>query len=161
MGLEVSRPPYVSGEVVQVVNFQTGEWLACGVIIPLDDTIPQIAEGTLIMTLAFTPKFANSKLKIEIVAHASRTTGISSVAALFRDAGNDAIACGSAETSQSSSLTGIVFLHWIENIGTVDEITFTVRLGNNLGNCWFNGPMAGRWFAGVLASSITITEIKV
>jgi len=48
--------------------------------------------------------------------------------------------------------------------GSISEIIFKVRCGNNGGvgnNFHFNGNNSGRKFSGVLASSITITEIKV
>lgn len=43
------------GEVVQVVNTQTGAYALCTTVIPCDDTIPQITEGVEVMTLAITP----------------------------------------------------------------------------------------------------------
>jgi hypothetical protein len=40
------------------------------------------------------------------------------------------------------------------------EITFKVRCGPATGTCYFNSSSTGAKYGGVMASSITITEIK-
>ena len=60
--------PPNAGQVLQVVNFQTGEFSTFGNAIPLDDTIPQNTEGNEYMSLSITPTSASSKLLIEVSA---------------------------------------------------------------------------------------------
>ena len=150
----------LAGDVVQVVNYQTGA-LATGTgIIPCDDTIPQITEGTEFMTLAITPTSATNKLKIEVVVMLGNSAASQAfVAALFKDSNADAIAM---QTQFMATLGGFVSIHFVHYMtaGATSPITFRVRCGaNNYGTTSFNG-LGTRFYGGAAASSITITEIK-
>lgn len=151
------------GSVVQVVNTQTGAVSSGSTVIPLDDTIPQSSEGNQVMSLAITPQATANKLMIDVVVHCTTSAGATRVitAGLFQDATANALAAGSVE--QFTSGTGedlIVFRHFMA-AGTVSSTTFKVRIGpDSAATVTFNGQSAARLFGGVLASSITITEIK-
>lgn len=150
----------LSGDVIQVVNFQSGA-LATGTgIIPCDDTIPQITEGTEFMTLAITPTSATNKLKIEVVVMLGNSAGSQAfVAALFKDSDANALAM---QTQFMATLGGFVNIHFVHfmTAGTTSPITFRVRCGgNNAGTTSFNG-LGTRFYGGAASSSITITEIK-
>lgn len=145
----------LAGSVVQVVNYQTGEYASGTTAIPYDDTIPQQTEGTELMTLAITPKSATNKLKIDVVVNHT-TSNNETVVALFQDATNNAIAC----VFQHSIKNCTVFTHYM-TAGTTSETTFKVRAGVYDGSAFqFNGGYGARRLGGVNASSITITEIK-
>jgi len=164
MGIKVKKPPYMAGEIIQVVNVQDGEYklLPVANLIPADDTIPQITEGTEIMTLAITPKYANSKLKIEVVAHITPDAGTMMCVALFETTthATNALDCGVEDTGTAGRISNMKFTHYMTAPGT-DTYTFRVRGGCDGGDSYFNGNSgSGRLYGGVLASSITITEIK-
>ena len=147
---------------VNIAYFQTGAKSTAGSTqIPADDTIPQITEGNLCMTLAFTPISATNKLKIEIVIHISHAGAASFLdVALFADAGPSAIAAArGGRDAGTNATTCVTFTHWM-TAGTTSEISFTVRAGSNaVGALTFNGAGGNRILGGVIASSITITEI--
>lgn len=150
-----------AGSVVQVVNTQTGAVATGTTVLPSDDSIPQNTEGDQYMSLAITPKSATNKLKIDIViVMASSAAGTSVMtAALFQDSTVSALAALS-QVGSSNGQTHIGFTHWM-TAGTTSATTFKVRGGGSAaGTTTFNGHSGGRHMGGVMASSITITEIK-
>lgn len=159
-GGTVARP---AGSIVQVVNVQDGALATGTTVIPYDDTIPQNTEGDEYMTLAITPTSATNKLKIEVVcnlAHSSTVTNL--LAALFQDATANALAAGQSAKANAANTPGqVLFTHYMA-AGTTSSTTFKVRAGSGTaGTTTFNGASGARRFGGVMASSITITEIKV
>lgn len=150
-------PSYPS-VVVQQVNTQVVTSTTGTTAIPNDDSIPQITEGDEYMTLAITPTSATNMLRIDVIIHLSSTVG-NLAAALFQDAAAGALAAG-ANHMGATSVAPIVFTHYMV-AGTTSETTFRVNGGGSSGTTTFNGISAGRLFGGVLASSITITEILV
>jgi hypothetical protein len=61
------------------------------VLIPTDQTVPQIGEGKQLFTLTITPFFANSKILIWANINYSLSTAVAGGFALFRDAVSSAI----------------------------------------------------------------------
>lgn len=150
------------GAVVNIVNTQDGAVATGTTVMPDDDSIPQNDEGDEYMTLAITPKSTTNKLKIEVVVYHdfSVGSGASKTAALFQDSTEGALACGTHGLGSSTRPNAIVFTHFM-TAGTTSETTFKVRAGGDTsGTFTFNGSGGSRLYGGVLASSITITEIK-
>lgn len=156
---------FPSGSIRQVVNTQSGALATTTTIMPglNDDTIPQITEGGLFMTRTITPKSATNNLKIDVVFNGCEDINVSNVmtSALFQDSIANALAAGQHELQNNLDLANqIIFTHFMV-AGTVAEITFTVRAGMDAAGTFnFNGGYGGRQLGGVLASSITITEIQ-
>lgn len=148
--------------VVQVVNTQDGAVATGTTTIPWDDTIPQNTEGDQYMSLSITPTNASNKLKIDVVwngTHSSATTRM--IVGLFQDGGADAIAVAMHENSAATHLACVKFTHYM-TAGTTSSTTFKVLAGSSAaGTTTFNGSGGNRLFGGKMASSITITEIKV
>ena len=148
--------------VVQVVNTQDGAVATGTTTLPWDDTIPQNTEGDQYMSLSITPTNASNKLKIDVVwngTHSSATTRM--IVALFQDTTANALAVSMHENSASTHLACVKFTHYM-TAGTTSATTFKIRAGSSAaGTTTFNGSGGGRLFGGVMASSITITEIKV
>jgi hypothetical protein len=151
----------VYDKIVQVVNYQTGNVAIGTAIIPLDDTIPQIGEGTQGMSLEITPLSATNKLKIDVVINLQENTGGNTalVAALF-NGGANALACNYSLNGTTYPDPPICFSYYM-TAGTVSPMTFTVRFGGSgVVSITMNGNNGSRRFGGVLYSSITITEIS-
>jgi hypothetical protein len=145
--------------VVQVKNTQTGAVATGTTTIPLDDTIPQNTEGTEFMTLAITPTSSTNKLKIEVVSsERSRVSNLWTIVGVFQD--STASASRRSPTSSRSARRERSVFHALHDgrhherddvqgprrraFGSTDHVQ---RQGG------------GRLFGGVIASSITITEI--
>lgn len=158
---DLANKKYVDAHgVVQVVNTQTGAVSSSSAAIPLDDTIPQNTEGAEVMTLAITPKSATNKLKIDVVVNCSNVaTGQFLTIALFQDTTADALAVTHNRQTTAQGLEVSSFTHFM-TAGTTSSTTFKIRIGGTASATTFNGINTARKFGGVLASSITITEIK-
>ena len=150
--------PPNAGQVLQVVNFQTGEYNSGTALIPNDDTIPQNTEGTEFMTLAITPTSATSKLLIEISALLAPSAAKWIVGAIFQDNTADALAGGYFYETNIGAGKELTIRHYM-TAGTTSATTFKFRAGvHTSGTLYFNGS-GSRYLGGVAASSITITEI--
>jgi hypothetical protein len=148
-----------AGAVIQVVNYQTGAVATGTTLIPSDDTIPQNTEGDEYMTLAITPKSATSKLKIDVVGLFANSAVGALTSALFQDSTANAIAAMQANVTAVNVRVIATFTHYMTS-GTTSSGTFKVRAGlNGAGTTTFNGTGGNRLLGGVMASSITITEI--
>lgn len=157
------RKKYVDeSSVVQVVNTQTGALASGTTVVFIDDTIPQNDEGNEFMTLAITPTSASNKLMINVTAVVSASvvpTHI--VTALFQDSTSNALADTISAENVSNNIQTVALHHYM-TAGTTSETTFKVRIGmDDAGTFRFNGSSGGRVHGGVLASSITITEIGI
>lgn len=151
----------LAGRVVQVVNTQTGAEAHGTTIIPIDDTIPQNTEGDQYMTLAITPTSATNKLKIDVVFFGGVAAPTEIIVALFQDSTANALAVGSQYCDAATGRRMTTFSHYM-TAGTTSATTFKVRAGSHTGTqLTFNGTSAARLYGGVVASSITITEIAV
>ena len=148
-----------AGSVLQVKNFQTGAVATGTTLIPFDDTIPQITEGTQFLSLAITPISATSKLYFNIALINSPSIIDWVITALFQDATANAIASTMQYGSVASASAPGIFTYFMTS-GTTSSTTFTVRAGMRLaGTTTINGQAGGRLLGGTLISSITITEI--
>ena len=149
-----------AGKLIQVVNTQTGAVATGATQIPVDNSIPQSGEGDEYMTLSITPTSLANKLKIEVVFHASFSIATAwMTAALFQDSVANALACSATFMTTQTAFNELSFTHYM-TVPSTSAIIFKVRGGaNQSGTTTFNGQSAARLFGGVLASSITISEI--
>lgn len=149
------------GDVVQMVHASTGAVATGTTTIPLDDTIPQITEGTEFLTAAITPTNASNILQIDVVLSLSNSAGAGTmIAALFRDATANALACGAQVQANSGVLTQVRITHRV-TAGSTAATTFRVRAGfSTAATVTLNGALGARLFGGVIVSSITITELR-
>lgn len=154
--------PSGTSKVVQMVKAETGAVATGTTTIPADDTVPQNTEGTEFMTLAVTPTSASNVLKIDVVAMMSCATASRTICvALFQDSTASALAVMAISLTASSAfgMLPISFTHHM-TAGTTSSTTFKVRAGvETSGTVTFNGSNGARFYGGVVASSITITEL--
>ena len=147
------------GAVVQEVNTQSGSVATGTTIIPYDDTIPQITEGTEFITRTITPTNSANKLKIEVSLQLGVSVATNLTVALFKNSTSDALAAVGHFIADINHFTTITFIHYMTT-GATSEITFRVRAGGSgASTVTFNGQATVRKYGGVSASSITITEI--
>lgn len=149
-----------SSKVVQVVSAQTGAVATGTGTIPFDDTIPQNTEGTQFMSATITPTNASNILIIDIVAFVAPNAQVTMQGALFQDSTANALAASLQVVSTSTDRVQLdAFRHYMV-AGTTSATTFKYRAGPNASaTTTFNGRSGGRLMGGVMASSITITEI--
>lgn len=148
------------GAVVQVVNTAYAAVATGTTTIPLDDTIPQITEGTEFMTQAITPKSSSNILVIEITALLSNSVTANISGALFQDATANALAANS-HTIAGNTYTTPLTLSYSMAAGTTSATTFRFRAGpSSASTTTFNGSGGSRLFGAISKSIIKITEYK-
>jgi len=145
--------------LAQIVEYKTGAVATGTTIIPYDDTIPQQTEGDQYLAATITPQSAASTLEVTVCVQGSNTAAAFwMIAALFRDAGADAVAVGRS-ISTTANGEGTVQFHCLVTSGSTSASTFKVRAGSSVaGTTTINGGTGARLFGGVLFSSITIKE---
>jgi len=159
VGHSAAGVPNYAGLTAQVVNTQVATYSALATGFPIDNTIPQITEGTEVMTLAITPKSVTNKLKITVVCNLSADGTSSLGVGLFQDATAGALNAAYGYSAGPADGSPVTFTHYMTS-GTTSATTFRVRAGNAAGSANFNGG-AARMFGGIMYSSITIEEIWV
>lgn len=148
-----------SSVLIQKVITETGAVATGTTIIPLDDTIPQNTEGTQFMTVVITPASATNILYIDIVFFGSPLTAAWIIVCLFQDSVAGALAAMHSYMATATGGVPVCFRHKMV-AGTTSAITFKVRAGtHNANTLTFNGQSGVRYFGGVMASSIMVTEV--
>lgn len=149
----------LAGSVVQVVNTQSGAVATGSTIMPVDDTIPQNTEGDEYLTHTITPTSATNKLRIDVVLSVESSASVESACALFQDSTAGALA-GIIKYLGINESNEFCFTHFMD-AGTTSATTFKVRAGpGSTGTLTINGEATNRRLGGVMASSLTVTEIK-
>lgn len=149
------------GFAVQAVSTNFSAMNTGTTLIPFDDTIPQITEGTEFMTQAITPKSATNKLIIEATVLLSCSVADQISIALFQDANTNAIAATAVYQYQATAPNTGVITH-VMTSGTASATTFRIRAGGSVaGTVTFNGQVGARRYGGITVSNIKITEIQV
>lgn len=143
---EVEAAPYVT-----YTSTATG--------VPYDDTIPQIGEGTQILTLTITPTLATSKLVFICSGQYAVSTSAAAVTvALFQGATVNSIASTGSFFVDSADVKNIVLMH--EQVAGVNTaLTFTIRFGPSTGTAYVNGTNAARRLGGVQAARFRVMEV--
>lgn len=149
-----------SGKIVQIKTVEFNDYKTGNAVIPNDDTIPQITEGTEFMAIDFTPVNAKNKLKIDVTATYAANISRGYACALFKTTDPNAIAAVTTTVANADYGNTVSFSKTIL-AGQTSKITFTVRMGDGSGQTiYFNGISTGRYYGGKSASSITITEYE-
>jgi len=150
------------GSVIQTVNatpYTTNTNLTA--IIPSDDTIPQISEGTEILSATITPRFVDSIIHLHFDGFGSRDATGHWGTALFRNPVTDCLKA----TMSYSSLAGVMVasgIDWIDSPATLSATTYTIRVGpGTAGTIRMNGAASARYFGGKAACTLVAEEIKV
>ncbi len=145
------RPNRVYAEYLANTNLST--------VIPADDTIPQITEGTEILSAVITPTSATNRIRVHFQGPAARDgTGTACSAALFNGAAN---AVAATVHRHGADESGILEIMHEEVSGGTSAITYSIRVGPTAGNMRMNGTSAARFFGGVSKATLIVEEIPV
>lgn len=151
----------VSGDTVQRLNTQVGTYSTSTALIPRDNTVPQITEGTQLMSLAVTPTLATNNLSVEATVMAAANGANNVICALYRSDSASAIATVMS-TQGGSDWAQTIPIKWTGVANSTASLTFSVRCGlNSSGTMSFNGvPSTGALFGGTAASTLQISEVQ-
>lgn len=158
-----------SSGVVDYRYTQTNAPMNLTGIIPWDDTIPQITEGSEVLTVAITPKKTADLLVIEGTINWVEPVNHSNyfTVALFRDAGVNAIATavdGASNGNGRCTANGYTQIctmpiRFTLVAGSTAATTFRLRAGLDGGNVYINQANDGRKLGGTLYSTLSVTEM--
>jgi hypothetical protein len=129
--------------------------------LPVDDSIPQITEGTQVLSVAVTPTNAASVLRITATLHVGASAAGLVGAGLFIDATAGALSADGTRVEGSTDVQDLIIEHAVSASNTTLR-SYTVRIGPDVGgpaDSHLNGSGGGRYFGGVLTSMIEVVEI--
>jgi hypothetical protein len=147
-----------AGKVLQVVNTTTSASATGTADFGNDDTIPQNSEGTEFMTLAITPAATSNKLIIITNVQYTNSASARTYFALFQDSTANALGGAIINNSGNDIFQNMAFQHYM-TAGTTSSTTFKIRGGTSSGTLRVNGNSGGRFWGGILSTSMTIVEI--
>jgi hypothetical protein len=127
--------------------------------IPIDDTIPQIGEGTQIITLDITTSSASSKVRGRFRAGGSVSASAVMIAAAFANGGANAIRAVSQGVASADQREEI-YLEFEHTPGSAATHTYTIRVGPNTGTMRLNGFSSARELGGSQGATLVLEEIK-
>lgn len=154
-GPGVSKP----GDTVQVVFLSDGARATGTTALPVDNTTPQITEGTQFMILPITPVSLSNLLEIFARLHLTIDSANALGAALFDSTGGtNAIVSSWAQPAASSNVCAVI-IEWMVTPPSISLVNYSIRAGKTAGaNTYFNGT-ASAFFNGTLFSTFKIREI--
>lgn len=131
-------------------------------LIPQDNTIPQITEGTEILNTTYTPKISagqTSLILVEAQVYGSPSVQNWIIATLFQDSNVNAIKAAEVFVTTGGGGNGITLKALINNTST-SATTFRLRVGQALaGTLTINGQSSsGQRYGGVYATTLQVTE---
>lgn len=157
-----ARVNYPSGASIQNTYSEYIFSSALSATIPADDTIPQVGEGSEVVSATITPRDTNSRIRITFNGQGyCQTASATGVMALFKDGAANAIY---AKAIPGNNNTGT----WVSNDwsfvfehapSTTSLITYSVRVGASSGNFFMNGTSSGRLLGGVSKAVLVVEEI--
>lgn len=133
---------------------------------PIDDTIPQYSEGSVILTTPlYTVKSSTSKIRVAIVVHASTNTIASYTIHTHRSTNGGSYA-GDAEAATyvacmiNTATMPANLSYSIDSPGVGSTIQYKVVAGPNAGTLTINGISGARYYGGKYLSTIQVQEIE-
>lgn len=146
-----------SGGLVSKAYASSADNSSLSATIPFDDSIPQITEGTEVLTVQVTPQSITNRVRLRFQAFgACSSVGNRAAAALFMNSTADALAA----TGQASvnTVAGLRFTLEFEHVpATLSTITYRIRVGPSAsdgGTLRLNGTSAARLFGGVAVATL-------
>lgn len=148
------------GAALQTVLTESGAVATGTTVVPADDTIPQVTEGTQFFSASITPRESPNLLRVEaLMVLASSTGNQDMVAALFKDGAADAVAATTMHAKDNGDPISVALFH-SRQAGGVAAQSFTLRAGAQAaGTTTLNGSAGVRRYGGVLESFLRVTEV--
>ncbi|QXZ79673.1 hypothetical protein [Rhizobium sp. L51/94] len=147
------------GSVIDSVSTTYASAGAITTIIPADNSVPQIGEGTMIMSLSITPKSTSNKLRLRVSGIGSCGAVSSWAVSLFKVGTANALDCVPMNTKVAGTTDNFFFEHEFVPASTTLQ-SFQVNAGpGGATSLVLNLPASGAGAAGAHCT-FTIDEIK-
>jgi hypothetical protein len=158
---EYTPPPSVTKMVLSEQEATTSSVLTTTVLIPHDDTIPQITEGRELLTNTFPTFFASSTIEVtlSVPVFACSVAGTMTFA-LFNGAAN-AFAAGAFYIPVANGAGSITLTGRFPSPGDGSSAVVSARFGANVaGTTTVNGAAGARRYGGVAVSRLLVKELN-
>jgi hypothetical protein len=143
-----------------VIGSNTGTYVAnssLGSNIPVDDSIPQIGEGSQIISVSYTPKISTSTLRVRFTGQGSCGSADNFVGAMFNGVGSDAFAAQMVTIPANTRAALAIEGSYAPGSTSAQTITFRVGCGSS--NAGLNGTAGTRSLGGSSVARLTVEEI--
>jgi hypothetical protein len=150
---------YATGTIVKATRVSdTGAYNTTSTTPALDNSIPQISEGTQFFTTSYTPKLATSTLFLRITGQCTGSTAQNIHFAVFADGAADAI--GATFVTVPANTYGLNFTIACQYANTTSAAkTISARFGTNTGTAYINTQTGGQVFGTADAITLEILEV--
>lgn len=154
------QPVGGSGSIVKTVYAESDALATMTAVIPVDDTAPQITEGTQILSAAITTSANYNKIQVRVSLHGSvNAASTITVAVFFQGFGLDAYhALGTTVPTANYAVN--MNCEFTLSAGLAGTYTCYVRVGSNSGTLTLNGANGVRRYGGKAKCSLVLEEIR-
>jgi hypothetical protein len=153
----------VTNRLLQRQVSSSGTYATGNTLVPSDNTIHQITEGTQFLSLSFTKLSQTSVLHITALVNISADADCQLAASIFQTGTSDALATGRVGVRTSSAYSADqIEVRKFNYAPAAGSYTFTVRAGTDLAaNTYFNGVGGSQDYGGALSSYILVEEYEI
>lgn len=153
-----SGKPVVATSVAQYAYAEYTANTDLTTVIPYDDTIPQVTEGTEVLTVTITPTSTSNKVIIRGALTGAVGTAAQALSmAVFVNGGSNAI-FASSTIMGGANYTACIPFEFEHSPGSTSAQTYTVRVGPSSGTARLNGPSTARRFGGISKCTLIAEE---
>ena len=149
---------HLPGDIVQRVRTAATSLSSQAGLIPRDDTIPQITEGSEYMSRVVAASSAANIMHYVASGIWAVDTNDNPTLALFRNGVSDALAATGESPGGINNVTTLSAEAYTV-AATTSAITFSARAGGTSGSLTFNGLLGSRLYGGVSGSYNMVEEI--
>jgi hypothetical protein len=148
------------GTLVQRKYAEIGTVVSCSTI-PADNSIPQISEGTEVLSLSITPASVTNRLRITFSTFGDVSSGSGPhTVAIFKDSTANALCAKGFARGDASVMNGVTLTYEFVP-ATTSAVTISARAGSNSGTLHINGNSAGTaFYGGVGFSTLVVEELR-
>lgn len=146
---------------VQLASASSSALVTTSSAMPNDNTIPQSSEGVEFLTVAITPRYANSKLLILVNSFGDTSLSRPFSGALFLDNNSDAFYAQpvTPDPNNAGTTTPFNLMTVIDAVDTSPR-TYRLRMGPNAGSTLtINGINGSEVFGSISTSTMSVMEI--
>ena len=148
------------GTLVQRKYAEIGTVVSCSTI-PADNSIPQISEGTEVLSVSITPASITNRLRITFSTFGDVSSGSGPhTVAVFKDSTANALCAKGFARGDASVMNGVTLTYEFVP-ATTSAVTISARAGSNSGTLNINGNSAGTaFYGGVGFSTLVVEELR-
>lgn len=150
---------FAASSIVQIKTLNSNDKFSSTGVIPTDTSIPQISEGTELLSITITPSSTSNYIYIKSVFHITPPGGYTNMTYAVFNGNTNAVRSGLINM-RGSSLRQIVVAHR-EQAPSTSPVTYSIRFGDDTtATWWFNRFSSFDSLGASFYSNMTLWELK-